>query len=69
MRQLFFIALTLSDMSEVLLFFLFVSLPAVPAPAEDAPALFRRAVLAVRETLGLLDHAFWICKVAAAPRC
>ena len=35
--------LTLSDMSEVLLFFLFVSLPAVPAPAEDAPTLLRSA--------------------------
>ena len=38
--------LTLSDMSEVLLFFLFVSLPAVPAPAEVAPALSRRALQA-----------------------
>ena len=49
--------LTLSDMSEVLLFFLFVSLPAVPAPAEDAPALFRRALLAVRDAPGLFRRA------------
>ena len=49
--------LTLSDMSEVLLFFLFVSLPAIPAPAEDAPALFRRALLAVRDAPALIRCA------------
>jgi len=50
--------LTLSDMSEVLLFFLFVSLPAVPAPAEDAPALFGRALTSVRDAPAMLRLCF-----------
>ena len=50
------------------------TLSAVPAPAEDAPALFRRALscrapMPVNSSPGLLDRAFWICKDDASPRC
>ena len=58
--------LTLSDMSEVLLFFLFVSLPAVPAPAEDAPALFRRALTSVRMASALFGRALTSVRDAPA---
>ena len=61
--------LTLSDMSEVLLFFLFVSLPAVPAPAEDAPALFRRALTSVRMSSALFGRALTTVRMAPALSC
>ena len=61
--------LTLSDMSEVLLFFLFVSLPAVPAPAEDAPALFRRALTSVRMVSALFGRALTTVRMAPALSC
>ena len=56
-------------MSEVLLFFLFVSLPAVPAPAEDAPELFRRALLAVRDAPAMLRRALLAVRDAPAQSC
>ncbi len=56
--------LTLSDMSEVLLFFLFVSLPAVPAPAEIAPGLSRRALPTVRDAPALSRQRIRITAVS-----
>ena len=56
-------------MSEVLLFFLFVSLPAVLAPAEDAPELFCRALLAERDAPAMLRRALLAVRDAPAQSC